>query len=92
MSKLDNIFLRIIHDEQFADTIGDDATRVSSIDEGKRAINKDIRAIAEILEHINKKIEAVRSDMRLRGKAGNIVIDDAEYQAVYRKIVSLLTK
>lgn len=92
MSKLDNIFLRIIQDEEFEDTIGNEATRVENLEDGKKSLNKHIRAIAEILDQLNKKLATVRSDMHVKGKTGNIVIDDAEYQAVYRKIVSLLSK
>ena len=92
MSKLDNIFLRIIQDSQFADTIGNDALRIRNLDDGKRAVNKHIKAVAEVLDMLNKKLAEARSDMSIKGKTGNVVIDDSEYQTIYRKVVSLLTK
>lgn len=92
MSKLDTLFLTIIRDPQFADMIGNDASRVRNIDDGKRAANKYVRTVAEVLEQLNKKIEEKRMEMRLKQQKGNIVIDTSEYQAIYRKVVSLLTK
>jgi len=90
MNKLDNIFLKIIKDPQFSETIGNDAFRVNSLNDGKRSMNKQIKAIAEILDQLNKAIQISKSEMRL--KSGKGVIAEAEYQAIYRKVVSLLIK
>lgn len=91
MNKLDNIFLRIINNRQFGETIGQDAVNIKCIDEGKRAANKQIRAIAEILDQLNKKIEMAKVDMRIRGKAGVVELDNSEYAPIYKKILSMLT-
>lgn len=90
MGKYDTLFEKIISNEQFADELGIYAGRTKTITEGKKSVNKKVKAIAEVLSEIGAKIDAVKTD----GKSlkDNVNFDNAEMQGIYRKIVSLLTK
>lgn len=92
MGKLDIIFQRIISDENFASVFDVTPSKYPTIEIGKKAIHPQVRATAEILDELNKKINEQQSNMRVRNISGPVVIDDVEYQAIYRKIVSSLSK
>ena len=46
MSKVDNIFIRVVRDEKLQRQFDYDATRYRDLVEGKRSANKYVRAIA----------------------------------------------
>ena len=92
MNKVDVIFLKIISDERLASTYDIEPSKYRSLDEGKRAINPHVRAIAEMVDQLNRKINEVKSDMRVRNKVGPVVLTDADFKPIYNKIVSSLSK
>ena len=64
MNKSDNMFLKIISDERFASTFDVIPSKYKSLDEGKRALNPHVKAVAEMVDQLNKKIyEAKDGDM-----------------------------
>ncbi len=92
MSKVDNMFLRIISDERFASTFDIVPSTYRSLDDGKRSLNPQIKAVAEMIHQLNMKINDVKSDMRIRNKVGPVVLTDADFKPIYNKIVSMLSK
>lgn len=91
MSKYDILFEKIITNEELAEMLGPDARRYKTIADAKKLVlNKRIQAIAEIVNEVGKKYEAKRSEAKV--KLEEVTIDNAEFQAIYRKVVSLLTK
>ena len=92
MSKIDNIFLKVISDEKLVNTFDIQPGKYSTLDDGKRAMNPHVRAIAEILAQLYEKINEVQSDMRIRNKVGPVVLNDADFQFIYKKVVSSLSK
>ena len=65
MSKVDNIFIRVVRDEKLQRQFDYDATRYRDLAEGKRSANKYVRAIAEIIELLNSKIVALLSRLEI---------------------------
>lgn len=92
MNKVDNMFLRIISDEQFASTFDINPSKYRDLNEGKRALNPQVKAIAELIDQLNKKINDVKSDMRIRNKVGPVVLTDTDFNAIYKKVLSMLSK
>ena len=92
MSKADNMFLRIISDERFASTFDIVPSRYESLNDGKKSLNPQVKAVAEMIHQLNMKINDVKSDMRIRNKVGPEVLTDSDFKPIYNKIVSLLSK
>lgn len=92
MNKVDNMFLKIISDKRLADAFDFDPSSYRSLDEGKRAVNPYVKAIAEMVDMLNKRISEIKSDMRIRNRVGPVIMNESEYQTIYKKIVSSLSK
>jgi ribonuclease D len=92
MSKSNNLFLRIIGNENLIAAFDIDPTKYQSIEDGRNSSNLHVRAIAETLIQMEKVINDAQADMRIRNKVGPVVLTDEDYQPVYKKIVSLLSK
>lgn len=92
VNKADNIFLKVISDEYLASTFNLEPQRYRSIDEGKRSLNPYVKAIAEIIDQLNKKISSAKSEMHIRNQVGPVVLDESEFSSIYKKIVSSLSK
>lgn len=90
-SKYDKLFEKIITSDEMANELGTDAKRYKTVDEGRKAFsNIKIRAIAEMINEIGHKLDLKKSNARVLSEDVNL--DPSEFQAIYRKIVSLLTK
>ena len=92
MGKVDNIFIRVVRDEKLQRQFDYDATRYRDLAEGKHSANKYVRAIAEIIELLNSKIVEIKSDMKLKHLSGSVAMNDNDFQAIYKTVVSLLNK
>ena len=92
MDKLDLIFTKVISDNAFAKGFDIDASKYSNIEEGKRSLNPYVRAVAELVETLSKKIGEEESNMRIRNKVGPVVLNESDLQVIYRKIVASLSK
>lgn len=92
MSKVDNIFVRIVRDEKLQRQFEYDASRYRDLAEGKRSANKYVRAIAEIIELLNLKIVEIKSDMKLKHLSGPVIMNDNDFQAIYKIVVTSLNK
>ena len=42
----------------------------------------------ELIDQLNKKINDVKSDMRIRNKVGPVVLTDTDFNAIYKKVLS----
>lgn len=92
MAKNDLIFQKIISNERFADAYNITTTKYQNLDSGRRALQPEVRAVAEIVHDLNIQIDQKKSDMRIRKQSGPVVIDVSFFQTLYRKIVSSLGK
>ena len=93
MSKIDNIFAKIISDEAICKEYGiNDPQKYQNIAQGLKSLNGYVVAIATALQQIDKLVEAEKMDMRIRRTQGVVTIKDADLKSVYKKIVTLLEK
>ena len=92
MAKNDLIFQKIISNERFADVYNVVPSKYPNLDAGKRTLQTEVRAVAEIVHDINFEIERKKADMRIRKQSGPVTLDASFFQTLYRKIVSSLTK
>lgn len=91
MGKYDLLFERIVSSEELATELGPDARRYKTLTDAKKAVtNKKIRAIAEIISEVGSKYELKKSNARINFEVAKL--DESEFQNIYRKIVSILTK
>ena len=91
MSKYDILFEKIITSEEFTNELGPDASRYKTIADAKKAVmNKEIRAIAEIISEVGYKFDLKKANAKPLTEEA--ILDESEFQSIYRKIVSLLTK
>lgn len=91
MNKKELIFQKIVNNERFVDTYNI-KSKYPTLDAGKRALQPEVRAVAEMVQDLNNQIEQKKSDMRIRKQSGPVSLDPSFFQTLYRKIVSTLTK
>lgn len=91
MSKYDILFEKIVTSDEMTDELGSDARRYKTVADARKVIsNKKIRAIAEIISEVGAKLDMKKSNARVLSEEATL--DESEFQSIYRKIVSLLTK
>lgn len=93
MSKIDNIFNKVITDEDIVKEYNiSNPEQYTNIAQGLRSVNAYVVTIATALKSLNTIIEQEKSDMRIRHKTGSVVVKDADMKKVYKNIVTLLEK
>ena len=93
MNRQDIMFLKILADEQFASAFDIDASRYRSVEEGKKDLrNAHVRAVAEIVEQMSKKIGFAKSNMNATRESGSVKMSSADFTPIYKTVLSLLTK
>ena len=91
MGKYDTLFEKIVTNDELASELGMEARRYKTVADAKKAVaNKKVRAIAEIISEVGSKLDLKKSNARVLSEVATL--DESEYQSIYRKIVSLLTK
>ena len=91
MGKYDILFEKIISDEKLSELLGADAKRYKTISDAKKAImNKKMKAVAEIIDEVGALYEKKKTDARVNTE--EVSLNDADFQSIYRKVVSHLTK
>ena len=93
MSKIDNVFAKVISDEAICKEYGiNDPQKYQNVAQGLKSLNGHVVAKATALQQIDKLVEEQKMDMRIRGIQGAVVIKDTDLKSVYKKIVTLLEK
>lgn len=93
MSKIDNIFAKVISNPQLCREYGiTDPERYDNIVAGIKSSNGYVSAIATILKEVNTAYELQKQDMAIRRKEGTPVLQDNDMKSIYRKVVGILEK
>jgi len=93
MSKLDNIFAKVIADPAFCKEYGvNDPERYDNIAVGLKSPNGYVAAVATAIKEISTAYELQRSEMSVRHKDGPVVLQDNDFRSTYKKIISILEK
>lgn len=87
MSKIDTIFYEIISNEEMVSAFEYRPSDYPTIAKGCKALNKYVKAIANMLLAYDKKVEEVSMDMRIKGQTGKVVIDESVKDSIYRRLV-----
>ena len=93
MSKIDNVFAKIISDEAICKEYGiNDPQKYQNVAQGLKSLNGNVVALARALPQIDKLVGVQQMDMRIRGIQGSVLIKETDLKSVYKKIVTLLEK
>lgn len=93
MSKIDNVFAKVIADPAFCNEYGiTDPEKYDNIATGLKSSNQYVVAVATALKEMNLIAEKQRSESRIRGKESKFVLQDNEARALYKKIITILEK
>lgn len=93
MSKIDNLFAKVISDASFCREYGvTDPERYDNIAAGLKSSNGYVVAVATALKEIHLSYETQLSEMRIRGKEGSVVLQENEMRTLYKKIITILEK
>lgn len=96
MSKIDNIFSKVISNPQLCKEYGiTDPEQYDNIVAGIKSSNGYVSAIATILKEVNMAFELQKQEVSIRrkeGKEGTAVLQDSDMKSIYRKVVGILEK
>lgn len=91
MSKIDNIFVKVISNPQICKEYGiTNPERYDNIAAGIKSPNGYVSAIATILKEVNFAYETQRQDPRKKDAA--VMLQDNDMKSIYRKVVTILEK
>ena len=93
MSKIDNLFAKVVSDPAFCREYGvTNPEKYDNIAIGLTSNNGYVVAVATALKEISFTYERQVADMRIRGKEGTVVLQDNDMRTLYKKIVTILEK
>lgn len=93
MTKLDNIFVKVINDPALVKTYGYDPAKYPDIARGAKALNQQVKLIAEILMEIDREAESQRSSMRMHNEKVESAKLTKEFKnALYKRVINTLLK
>ena len=93
MSKIDNIFKKVITDEDLVNEYNiSNPDQYTNISQGLHSTNNYVVAIATALKQLDSVIEQVKAEMRIRHKSDSVVIQEADYKKIYKKVITLLER
>lgn len=93
MSKLDNIFIKVVSNPQICNEYSiTNPERYTSIAAGLKSSNGYVVAIATLLKEVGGAYEKQKSDMAIRRKDGAVIIQENDLRSIYRKIIGILEK
>lgn len=91
MGKYDILFEKIVSDEKLSELLGADAKRYKTTADAKKSImNKKLKAVAEIIDEVGALYEKKKSEARINSE--EVSLNDSDFNSIYRKVVSHLTK
>lgn len=93
MSKIDNLFAKVVSDPAFCREYGiTDPERYDNIAIGLKSSNGYVVAVATALKELSLAYEKQASEMKIRGREGAVVLQDSDMRSLYKKIVTILEK
>lgn len=93
MSKIDNLFAKVISDPAFCREYGvTNPENYDNIAVGLKSSNGYIVAVATALKEINFTYERQVADLKIRDKEGTAFLQDSDMRTIYKKIVTILEK
>lgn len=84
MSKLDNIFKKVIADEAIAGKYSITPDRYQTIDQGSNAMSPYVKYVARALYSIDKEVEDAKERMRQQYKSDAVKLSDDQLKSIYK--------
>lgn len=84
MSKLDNIFEKVISDPIIAEKYNISAGRYSTIGQGSHAMNPYVKYIARVLSDIDKEVDDVKEKMHHQYQSDSVKLANEQLKAIYK--------
>lgn len=92
MSKIDNIFKKVISDPEMRKQYDIDPKQYSNINQGMMSNNVFVKTVAILLSSIDKHVEADKTNMRIMNQSGPVILTESFKTSLYKKLVSTLQK
>lgn len=90
MSKLDNIFKKVIADEAIAGKYAITPDRYQTVDQGSNAMNPYVKYVARALYNIDKEVEEAKERMRQQYKSEAVKLSDDQLKSIYKVTLPIL--
>ena len=90
MSKIDNIFRKVISDANLREQYNIDPDEYQNISQGLKSYNLYVKCIATIIQSIDKTIELDKANSYGSNVGTPRVLSDSAKNALYKKILSEL--
>lgn len=90
MSKLDNIFQKVIADKALAEKYGIVPDRYQTITQGNNAMNPYVKYVARTLYGIDKEVEDVKERMRQQYKTDAVKLSEDQLKTIYKVSLPIL--
>lgn len=91
MSKIDNIFKRVISDADFRREYDVRPEIYNSINDGYVATNPYVKTVAKLLLEIEKQVSSLEFDQRSRNLEGKIELPDTFKSKLYKIMIKELS-
>ena len=90
MSKIDNIFMKVISDADFRREYDVHPEVYTSINDGCVATNPYVKSVAKILLQIDSQISEMAREQRIRNLKGKIELPDSFKSKLYKIMIKEL--
>ncbi len=91
MSKIDNIFLRVINDSEFRQEYDVHPENYSNISDGFLSSNPYVCAVAKLLRNVDDQVSEMEREKRMRNTEGKIELPETFKAKLYKVMLKELT-
>jgi len=91
MSKIDNIFKRVITDADFRHEYDVHPELYPTINDGYIATNPYVKSVAKVLLEVDKQVSEMERDQRIRNLKGEIELPDTFKSKLYKIMIKELS-
>lgn len=91
MTKLDNIFLKIINDPQLKEHCEIAAEDYQSLNDGLLSNDPYVKVLAMMLKEIDMKLGEIQTNNTVYSNNNTIELSDSQKKTLYNKLMSELT-
>ncbi len=91
MSKIDNIFKRVISDADFRNEYDVHPELYTTINDGYSANNPYVRAVAKLLWEVDRQVSEMARNQRVRNQEGQIELPETFKSKLYKIMIKELS-
>ena len=92
MTKLDNIFLKVINDPKLKDHCGISPEDYQSLNDGLVSDDPYVKVLAKMLKEIDAKLGEIQTNNVVYSNNNTIELSDSAKKTIYNKLMSELTE